>query len=324
MPCAKKYTPVEVKNILNYSEGTSPSTVKVGTKTVPTLFGDVTIALNSDEKTGHAQQRHLIITETGLRDRTLGAGADTGLEQASAFVADRLKDLIFVVTNMLNCAKGQEGLAVLDAYAEQGKTRVVIVEDARVLNCTHIGTRVFYQGDSKSKSEKLARAAMVLDSNIGGKQPFKIVTAFPCQEDPRLEVGLSNVMIQARDASKDGNNPFLLPVKDLMKKIEAWTRKSYKKIPRDLLHGNTFLVGEIFSSSWFTPNPAIYKYKYPINEDKDSDKRLDGKPSYDMGPAGKPPESRMSTPVLREQLEAAGLRLLEVDARTKLGIFLVN
>jgi hypothetical protein len=324
MPCAKKYTPVEVKNILNYSEGASPSTLKVGTKTVPTLFGDVTIAMNSDEKTGHAQERHLIITETGLRDRTVGAGADAGLEQASAFMGDRLKDLIFVVTNLLNCAKGQEGLAVLDAYSEQGKTRIVIVEDARVLSCAHISTRVFYQGDAKSKNEKLARAAMVVDSNIGGKFPFKIVTAFPCKEDPRLEVSLSNVMIQARDASRDGNNPFLVPVKDLMRKIEVWTRKSYKKIPKDLLHGNTFLVGEIFSSAWFKPNPAIYKYKYPVTEDKDSDKRLDGKPNYDMAPAGKPPEPKMSIPVLREQMEAAGLRLLEVDAKTKLGIFLVN
>jgi hypothetical protein len=324
MGCLKNYTVNDVKNILNYSEGTSPSQPKVGTKEVSTLFGDMTIAMNSDVKTGHAQERHLLITEAGLRERTVGTGAEPGLPEASAFVAEKLRDLIFVITALLNSRSGQEGLAALDAYAEQGKTRVVIVEEGSVLKCGHISTRVFYQGDAKSKSEKVVRAAIVLDSNAGGKFPFKIVTAFPCKEDPFLEVTLSDVMVQCRDLTKAGQNPLFTPVKDLMGKIEVWSRKSWKKIPGDLLFGNTLLVGDIFSSGWFSPNPAFYKYKYPVKEDKDADDRLDKKPNYDLDPAGKRPEKRMSIPMLTEQAEAAGVRLLEVDAHRKLGIYLTR
>jgi hypothetical protein len=150
------------------------------------------------------------------------------------------------------------------------------------------------------------------------------VTAFPCKEDPFLQVTLSDVMVQCRDLTKAGQNPLFTPVKDLMGKIEVWTRKSWKKIPGDLLFGNTLLVGDIFSSGWFSPNPAFYKYKYPVKEDKDADDRLDKKPNYDMNPAGKPPEKRMSIPMLTEQADAAGVRLLEVDAHRRLGIFLTK
>ncbi len=324
MGCLKTYSVADVKNILSYSEGANSSAPKVGTQTVSTLFGEMTLAMNSSEKTGHAQERHLVITEAGLRDRTLATGTGEGLAQASAFLADKMRDLIYVITALLNCQKGQEALAALDAYGPQGKTRVVVVEDSSVLKCMHISARVFYQGDSKVKVEKLARAAMVLDSNIGGKFPFKIVTAFPCKENPFLEVTLSDVMVQCRDLSKAGQNPFAVPVRDLIQKVEAWARKSSKKIPSDLLHGNTLVVGTIFNSGWFEPNPALYKYKYPILEDRDSDARLDKKPNYDRDLAGKPPEKRMSIPMVQEQAEAAKLRLLEVDARTKLGIFLMR
>jgi hypothetical protein len=291
MGCLKTYSVADVKNILSYSEGANSSAPKVGTQTVSTLFGEMTLAMNSSEKTGHAQERHLVITEAGLRDRTLATGTGEGLAQASAFLADKMRDLIYVITALLNCQKGQEALAALDAYGPQGKTRVVVVEDSSVLKCMHISARVFYQGDSKVKVEKLARAAMVLDSNIGGKFPFKIVTAFPCKENPFLEVTLSDVMVQCRDLSKAGQNPFAVPVRDLIQKVEAWARKSSKKIPSDLLHGNTLVVGTIFNSGWFEPNPAIYKYKYPILEDRDSDARLDKKPNYDRDLAGKPPRN---------------------------------
>jgi hypothetical protein len=324
MGCLKTYTVMDVKGILNYSEGDSPNVLRVETQKVSTLFGEMTLAMHSNEKTGHAQERHLVITEAGLRERTLATGTGEGLAQASAFLSDKMANLITVITALLNCQKGQEALAALDAYGPQGKTRVVVVEDASVLKCTQINARVFYQGDSKSKVEKLSRAAMVLDSNIGGKFPFKIVTAFPCKENPFLEVTLSDVMVQCRDLTKAGQNPFAVPVRDLIQKVEAWARKSSKKIPSDLLHGNTLVVGTIRNSGWFEPNPALYKYKYPISEDRDADDRLDKKPNYDRDLAGKAPEKRMSIPMVQEQAEAAKLRLLEVDARTKLGIFLLR
>lgn len=322
MGCLKRYTVVDVKNILNYSEGENPKKLNVETEKVATLFGELTIAMSSDEKTGHAQERHLVITDGGLRGRTIGSGADPGLPQASAFVADRLKDLIFVINALLNSKKGQEGLAALDAYADQGKTRVVVVEEGSTLGCGHISTRVFYQGGSKVADEKLIRAAIVLDSNHGGKHPFKIVTAFPCKEDPFLQVTLSDVMVQCRDLSKAAKNPFSVPVKDLIDKVQLWIKKSSKKIPNDLLHGNAFIIGEKFSSAWFQPNPAIYKYKYPIAEDRDADDRPDKKPNYDRNLAGTPPEKRMSIPMLREQAEAAGIRLVQVDYGNKFAVLL--
>jgi len=271
-------------------------------------------------KTGHAQERHLLITDGGLRDRTLGGGAEPGIPQASAFLSDKLNNLIFVITALLNCPKGQQALAALDAYADQGKTRVVVVEQASVLGCSHIRTRVFYQGGSKVTDETLVNAAIVLDSNIGGEYPFKMVTAFPCKENPFLQVGLSDVMVQCRDLSKAGNDPFLTPVKDLMQKVGDWIKKSKGKIPNDLLHGNGFLVGETFTSAWFKPNPAIYRYKYPSKVDHDADDRVDRKPSYEKDLAGKPKETRMSLPALEEQAGAAGIRLVRVDYGKKLAI----
>ncbi len=130
MPCLKRYTVIDVKNILSYSEGTGP-----------------------------AQERHPLITNEGWRDRTLGTGGEGGIPQASAFLTDKLNTLIFVITQSLNSPKGQAALTA---------------------------TCVFYQGESAVTAEKLQRASIVLDSNNGGRHPFKIVTAFPSKDDPFL------------------------------------------------------------------------------------------------------------------------------------------
>ena len=97
MPCLKRYTVVDVKNILSYSEGTGP-----------------------------AQERHQLITNEGLRDRTLSTGGGGGIPQASAFLTDKLNTLIFVIAQLLNSPKGQ---------------------------AAHIATRVFYQGESAVTAE---------------------------------------------------------------------------------------------------------------------------------------------------------------------------
>ena len=67
--------------------------------------------------------------------------------------------LILVITQLLNSPKGQ---------------------------AAHIANRVFYQGESAVTAAKLQRASIVLDSNNGGRHPFKIVTAFPSKDDPFL------------------------------------------------------------------------------------------------------------------------------------------
>src|SRR5581483_8895736 len=132
-----------------------------------------------------------------------------GIEQASAFVTGEqgAKDLVTVIVRALACKKGQEGLQLLDLYKEHGKTRVVIVETAAVLSCTDVRTRVFYKDKSGVADEPMQNAAVIVDSNLGGKYPIKIVTAFPCKADPSLELGLPDVIAQARDAHKELVDP---------------------------------------------------------------------------------------------------------------------
>lgn len=97
-----------------------------------------------------------------------------------------------------------------------------------------------------------------------------------------------------------------------------------KKIPNDLLHGNTFVLGAIFRSGCFIPKPAIYRYKYPPTLNLDADDRVDKKPNYALQPNEKPMEPLMSIPMLMEQGEAAGMKILEVDYHTKFAILVTT
>src|SRR5256885_16344346 len=95
--CAQHYAPSEVKTLLFESEGSRPAPdVKKTTVKTP-LYGEIEVAVCSDAKPGgHAMERHLLISEGQLRERTLPGDdpiTEPGLPMASAFLSDKLKDL---------------------------------------------------------------------------------------------------------------------------------------------------------------------------------------------------------------------------------------
>ena len=119
-----------------------------------------------------------------------------GLSQASAF--KDLEDLLKVVSEVLNSVQGQEALDYLDCYEAQAKTRFALTMTAKSIQCENIDVRVFKLGVSGTKKNRLINVCVVVDSNLGGMFPIKIVTAFPCDSNPKLEVGLSEIMQQTK------------------------------------------------------------------------------------------------------------------------------
>jgi hypothetical protein len=312
--CAQHYTPTEVKTLLFASEGSSPAPdVKKTTVKTP-LYGDVEVATWSDDKTGgHAMERHLLITEGQLRERTLPGDdpvANPGLPMASAFLADKLRDVCSVAHGLLNCEKGQTALSWLDAYAPFGKTRVCIVEGIADMGLGAIDVRVFYQGRDKSRTEKARQAAMVIDSNLGGKYPIKIVTMFPCKDDPRLELNLSGVLAECRNLHQAGPNALEGQAAELAKRGKAWASKQSATVPDVLLLGNKILLGDRFNYGWLTPNAELFKFKYnalgaPV---KDTDDPYNKK-AYERDETAKPPVQLVSLVLLQSAAEAIGLKV---------------
>ena len=312
--CAQHYTPTEVKTLLFESEGSSAAPDVKRTTVKTHLYGDITVAQWSDDKTGgHAMERHLLITEGQLKERTLpgdDADADPGLPMASAFLADKLKDLCSVAHGLLNCQKGQTALSWLDAYAAFGKTRVCIVEGIADMGLPAIDIRVFYQGRDKSRTEKARQAAMVIDSNLGGKYPIKIVTVFPCKDDPRLELNLSGVLAECRNLRQTGPNALEGHAAELAKRAKAWASKQSSTVPDSLLVGNKILLGTRFNFGWLEPNKDLYQFKYnaagaPV---KDTDDPFNKK-AYERDEESKPPAKLMSLVMLQSAAAALDLKV---------------
>lgn len=312
--CAQHYTPSEVKTLLFESEGSSPAPdVKKMTVKTP-LYGDVEVPVWTDDKTGgHAMERHLLISEGQLRERTLPGDdpvANPGLPMASAFLVDKLRDLCAVAHGLLNCEKGQTALSWLDAYAPFGKTRVCIVEGIAEMGLPAIDVRVFYQGRDKSRTEKARQAAMVIDSNLGGKYPIKIVTVFPCKDDPRLELNLSGVLAECRNLRQTGPNALEGHAADLARRAKAWASKQASTIPDSLLVNGKILVGQRFNYGWLTPNAELFKFRYsaagaPVKDANDPF----NKKAYDRDDAAKPPVKLMSLVMLQAAAGALGLKV---------------
>ena len=300
--------------LLFESEGSTPAPdVKSMTVSTP-LYGDVEVPVWSDDKTGgHAMERHLLISDGQLKERTLPGDdpvANPGLPMASAFVADKLKDLCAVAHGLLNCEKGQTALSWLDAYARLGKTRVCIVENVADLGLPAVDVRVFYQGRDKSRTEKARQAAMVVDSNLGGKHPIKIVTVFPCKDDPRSELNLSGVLAECRNLHQAGPNALEGHAAELAKRGKAWASKQASTIPDSLLVGDKILLGKRFNFGWLEPNDELFKFKYnaagaPVKDAEDPF----NKKAYDRDAAGMPPVKLMSLVMLQSAAGALGLKL---------------
>jgi hypothetical protein len=312
--CAQHYTPSEVKTLLTESEGSSSAPNVNKTKVKTPLYGEIEVAVWSDDKTGgHAMERHLLITEGQLRERTLPGDDPTtepGLPMASAFLADKLKDLCSVAHGLLNCKKGQTALSWLDAYAAFGKTRVCIVESITEMGLPAVDVRVFYQGRDKTRTEKAQQAAMVIDSNLGGKYPLKIVTVFPCKDDPRLELNLSGVLAECRNLHQAGPNALEGHAADLAKRAKVWASKQPSTIPDSVLVGNKILLGTRFNFGWLEPNAELYKFKYnaagaPV---KDADDPYDKK-KYERDATAKPPAKLMSLVMLQAAAGMLGLKV---------------
>ena len=291
----------------------------VKTRDVQTVYGPVQVAMSTTEKTGHAKERHLTITERGLEERTHG---EDGIPIASAFLqTSRFDALVWVVTKSLNSTQGQEALAILDTYEQQGKTRVAIVVAAADIGCTQIPTRMFYQGAETSVQERLRKVCVVIDSNLGGKYPIKIITAFPCTtEDPSLQVGLSSVMVQCRDMARAGTpSSASAGVPDIVDRCMAWGAKSLTHVPADLQIHRGILMGDVFTSAWFKPNPALYRYQFPIQRDHGAE--VMGGPQVFETAIGSPPEKHMSIPLLEAEVEQRGRRVHRVHYGEKLVVF---
>ena len=271
--CKQRYQVQDVKKILEFNEGPPPANAATTTReVVHSINGPMTITINSENKTGHAMERHLLITENGLQERV------KSLPLASAFMTDKLNNLTFCLTQLLNSDRGQQALGYLDYYREHGKTRVVITETAKVLRCTQIKARVFYQGENRQKCEPLVGVTAVLDSNFGGGFPIRVVTCFPSQDDASVSISIADVMAQARDKSAELNtaigqqNQWAGSASNELKLADRalkWATKSYKNIPMDLVpHTSKFIgfglmLGTPFNESWFRPHSPFYNYQHP-------------------------------------------------------------
>jgi len=312
--CAQHYAPTEVRTLLFESEGSSPAPDVNKTKVKTPLYGEIEVAVWSDDRTGgHAMERHLLISEGRLKERTLPGDdpiTEPGLPMASAFLADKLKDLCSVAHGLLNCKKGQTALSWLDAYASFGKTRVCIVESITEMGLPAIDVRVFYQGRDKSRTEKARQAAMVIDSNLGGQYPIKIVTVFPCKDDPRLELNLSGVLAECRNLHQTGPSALEGHAAGLAKRAMAWASKQSSTIPDSLLVGGKILLGTRFNYGWLAPNEELYEFTYnaagaPVKDTGDPF----NKKAYDRDAAAKPPATLMSLVMLQSAAGVLGLRI---------------
>lgn len=278
--CAQKYTRRDVETILEYSEekhgAADPGS---NTQKVKPLFAaaagvsqpntSLTFTTSSDKGTGHAKARHLKVNNFGLKTRTMdpASGAKSkdgmhaqGIEQASAFVDGDQggTDLVTVITRALACKKGEEALQYMDLYKQHGKTRVVIVETAAKLSCAGMHTRVFYREGTAVADELMQSAAVIIDSNIGGKYPIKIVTAFPCKADASLELGMPDVIMQARDVHKELTDP----AKAYAAACSRFLKKKHTNVDARLVRARIgkqhLVIGTPFTGSgWMKPNPVL-------------------------------------------------------------------
>jgi hypothetical protein len=278
--CFQKYTRGDVEKILEYSEekhgaadpGSNTQTVKplfATTASVAQPDVSLTFTTSSDKGTGHAKARHLKVNNFGLKTRTMdpASGAKSkdgmraqGIDQASAFVGgeEGAKDLVTVITRALACKKGEEALQYMDLYKHHGKTRVVIVETAANLSCAGMHTRVFYKDSTAVADELMQNAAVIIDSNLGGKYPIKVVTAFPCKADASLELGMPDVIMQARDVHKELTEP----AKAYFDACNRFLKKKHTNVDARLVRARigkqNLVIGTPFGGSgWIKPNPVL-------------------------------------------------------------------